>query len=117
MTRHLACTRPKLIAGNALFDATTALLRQHWSPQQIASHLAQLHATEAAKRVSHDTIWNVCCAQLRKESVACMRMARARHWPRAKGEDWRGQPADLLSIHVRPPEMADRQSPGHREGT
>lgn len=111
---------PKLIAGNALFDATCALLRQHWSPQQIASHLAKLHPTKAAQRVSHETIYNVIYAQprgeLRKELIACLRMARAKRWPRSKGEDRRGQIADLLSIHVRPPEIEDRQFPGHWEG-
>ena len=43
-------------------------------------------------------------------------MARAKRWPRSRGEDRRGQMADLLSIHVRPPEVADRQFPGHWEG-
>ena len=43
-------------------------------------------------------------------------MARAKRWPRSRGEDRRGQMANLLSIHVRPPEVADRQFPGHWEG-
>jgi IS30 family transposase len=111
---------PKLVAGNALFEVITPLLRQHWSPQQIAAHLTKLHPSEAAKRVSHETIYNVIYAQprgeLRKELIACLRMARAKRWPRSKGEDRRGQIADLLSIHVRPPEIEDRQFPGHWEG-
>lgn len=111
---------PKLIAGNALFGVITALLRQHWSPQQIAAHLAKLHPAEPAKRVSHETIYNVIYAQprgeLRKELIACLRMARTKRWPRSKGEDRRGQVSDLLSIHVRPPEIEDRQFPGHWEG-
>lgn len=43
-------------------------------------------------------------------------MARAKRWPRSRGEDRRGQIADLLGIHVRPPEIEDRQFPGHWEG-
>ena len=43
-------------------------------------------------------------------------MARAKRWPRSKGEDRRGQITDLLSIHVRPPEVEDRQLPGHWQG-
>jgi IS30 family transposase len=97
-----------------------ALLRQRWSPQQIAAHLAKLHPSEAAKRASHETIYNVIYAQprgeLRKELIACLRMARAKRWPRSKGADRRGQMADSLSIHVRPPEVEDRQFPGHWEG-
>jgi IS30 family transposase len=118
--RRFARPSPKLVAGNALFDVITPLLHQHWSPQQIAAHLAKLHPSEPAKRASHETIYNVIYAQprgeLRKELIACLRMARAKRWSRSKGEDRRGQMADLLSIHVRPPEIEDRQFPGHWEG-
>ena len=71
-------------------------------------------------RVSHETIYNGIYAQprgeLKRELIACLRMARAKRWPRSRGEDRRGQISDLLSIHVRPPEVADRQFPGHWEG-
>lgn len=111
---------PKLVAGNALFESVTALLRQRWSPQQIAAHLAKLHPSESAQRASHETIYNVIYAQprgeLRKDLIACLRMARTKRWPRSKGEDRRGHMADILSIHVRPPEVEDRQFPGHWEG-
>ena len=43
-------------------------------------------------------------------------MARAKRRPRSKGEDRREYIANLLSIHVRPPEIEDRQFPGHWEG-
>ena len=33
-----------------------------------------------------------------------------------KGQDRRGQTPDMLSIHVRPPEIEDRQFPGHWQG-
>ena len=97
----------KLAPGNALLDAVVVLLRLRWSPQQIAAHLAKLHPHEAALRVSHETIYNVIYAQprgqLRRELVACLRMARSNRWPRSRGVDRRGQIAELLSIHVRPP--------------
>jgi len=118
--RRHARPAPKLVAGNPLFESITELLRQRWSPQQIAAHLAKLHPSDAAQRASHETIYNVIYAQprgeLRKELIACLRMARAKRWPRSKGEDRRGQMANLLSIHVRPPEIEDRQFPGHWEG-
>jgi IS30 family transposase len=111
---------PKLAVGNPLFVSVQTLLQQRWSPQQIAGHLAKLHPHEAAKRVSHETIYNVIYAQprgeLRRELIACLRLARTKRWPRSRGEDRRGQMADLLSIHVRPPEIEDRQFPGHWEG-
>jgi IS30 family transposase len=125
---HQRCVRrrrhcrpaPKLVVGNALFTSVRTLLLERWSPQQIASRLATLHPHETARRVSHETIYNVIYAQprgeLRRELIACLRLARTKRWPRSRGEDRRGQIADLLSIHVRPPEIEDRQFPGHWEG-
>ena len=118
--RRFARPAPKLVVGNALFETIAALLGLYWSPQQIAAHLAKLHPQEAALRVSHETIYNVIYAQprgeLKRELVSCLRMARAKRWPRSRGQDRRGQMADLLSIHIRPPEIEDRQLPGHWEG-
>lgn len=120
--RRQGFARPtrKLVAGNALFETVTRLLRLLWSPEQIAAHLAKLHPHEAALRVSHETIYNVIYAQprgeLKRELIACLRMARAKRWPRSRGVDRRAEAAALLSIHVRPPEVEDRQFPGHWEG-
>lgn len=36
--------------------------------------------------------------------------------PRSAGEDRRGQIPEMLSIHLRPPEVDDRVMPGHWEG-
>ena len=111
---------PKLVADNPLFESITELLRLRWSPQQIAAHLAKLHPSDSVQRASHETIHNVIYAQprgeLRKELIARLRMARTKRWPRSKGEDRRGHMADMLSIHVRPPGVEDRQFPGHWEG-
>jgi IS30 family transposase len=103
-----------------LFKIVGDYLRQHWSPQQIAGQLKKLHPDNKRKQVSHESIYTCIYAQprgeLKKELVSCLRMARAKRWPRSKGEDRRGQITDLLSIHVRPPEIEDRQLPGHWEG-
>lgn len=40
-------------------------------------------------------------------------MARGKSLLRSKGEDRRGQLTDLLSIHLRPPDVTDRHFPGH----
>ena len=118
--RRLARPAAKLVVGSALFQSIAGWLRLRWSPQQIATRLAKLYPCEAASRVSHETIYNVIYAmprgELKRELIACLRMARAKRWPRSRGEDRRGQMANLLSIHVRPPEVADRLFPGHWEG-
>ncbi len=111
---------PKLVPGSALFDRVAQLLRLHWSPQQIAAHLAKLYPRGSASRASHETMYTALYAmpqgELRRELISCMRMARAKRWPRSRGQDRRGQISDMVSIHVRPPEVDDRQLPGHWEG-
>ncbi len=54
--------------------------------------------------------------ELRKELNANLRQARNKRRPRSKGQDTRGQIPDMLSVHVRPPEVEDQQFPGHWEG-
>jgi hypothetical protein len=111
---------PKLAPQSALLKEVCRLLRKCWSPQQIAAYLSKVHGTDRSQRVSHETIYTCIYAQpkgeLRRELIACLRMARARRWPRSRGTDRRGEIADLLSIHVRPPQVNERQFPGHWEG-
>ncbi len=45
-----------------------------------------------------------------------LRQGRSTHRPRSAGEDRRGQIPEMVSIHVRPPEVNDRTLPGHWEG-
>jgi len=53
---------------------------------------------------------------LRKDLIACLRHGRAKRRPRSRGQDWRGQIPEMLSLHVRPPEVEDRLVSGHWEG-
>ena len=118
--RHQARPQPKLHRQGTLWPQVSTLLHLRWSPQQIAGHLRKSHPDCPAQRVSHETIYNAIYAQprgeLRKELIACLRMARATRWPRSRGTDRRREVDDLLSIHVRPPEVQDRLFPGHWEG-
>jgi IS30 family transposase len=78
-----------------------------------------LYHTGHKLRVSHETIYNCIYAQpvgeLCKELIANLRRARNKRIPRGNGENRRGLLPYMLSIHVRPPEVEDRQFPGHRE--
>ena len=118
--RRFARPSPKLHRDGPLFEIVCGYLRQHWAPQQIANELKRLHPQEPRMQASHESIYTCIYAQprgaLKKELVSCLRMAHAKRWPRSRGEDRRGQITDLLSIHVRPPEVEDRQLPGHWEG-
>jgi IS30 family transposase len=53
---------------------------------------------------------------LRKDLIACLRHGRPKRRPRSRGQDRRGQISDMLSLHVRPPEVEDRLVQGHWEG-
>src|SRR3546814_15751187 len=46
----------------------------------------------------------------------CLRQGKTTRRPRSGGVDRRGQIPEMVSIHVRPPEIEDRLMPGHWEG-
>ena len=118
--RRLGRTAIKLHPDAILWHLVVHLLRLRWSPEQIALTLERLHPSGHEYRVSHETIYNCIYAmpvgELRKELIATLRHAHNKRLPRSKGKDRRGQIPDMLSIHVRPPEIEERQFPGHWEG-
>ncbi|MEX7575488.1 IS30 family transposase [Pseudomonas aeruginosa] len=118
--RRFARPSPKLHRDGPLFEIVCGYLRQHWAPQQIANELKRLHPQDPRMQASHESIYTCIYAQprgeLKKQLVSCLRMAHAKRWPRSRGKDRRGEIKELLSIHVRPPEVQDRQLPGHWEG-
>jgi len=71
-------------------------------------------------QVSHETVYKAIYAQphgeLRKELITCLRQGHTKHRPRAGGVDRRQQIPDLVSIHLRPPEVDERLLPGHWGG-
>ena len=95
-------------------------LKEKWSPQQIASTLAFVFPDDPDMQVSHETIYTAIYAQprgeLRRQLIACLRHGRSTRMPRTRGADRRGQIPDMVSIHLRPPEVDDRVMPGHWEG-
>jgi transposase, IS30 family len=113
--RSRACS--KLHTDSVLFGVVRHFLRQRWSPERIALALAHLYPKGHEYRVSHETIYNCIHAQpvgeLKRDPIACLRQAKNKRVPRSKGQDRRGQIPDMLSIHVRPPKIEDRQFPGH----
>lgn len=118
--RRNARPKPKLHRDGELFGSVHAYLLQWWSPQQIACELRRLHPQNNRLHVSHETIYTCIYAQprgeLKKELLACLRMGRATRRPRSGGQDRREDASEMLSIHIRPPEVEDRQLPGHWEG-
>ncbi|MFN9089974.1 MAG: IS30 family transposase [Alphaproteobacteria bacterium] len=117
-----AAARPaaKLAFDGLGWGVVRSMLDWKWSPQQIAATLKRVFPDDPSRHVSHETIYTAIYAQprgeLRKQLVACLRHGRSTRMPRSRGEDRRGQIPDMVSIHVRPPEVNDRVMPGHWEG-
>lgn len=115
MPRH-----ERKLSDAVLWELVQELLREGWSPEQIAGILAKAFPHDRTKQVSHETIYTaiylVPRGELRRELIACLRQGRSQRRPRSGGQDRRGQIPNMQSIHVRPPEVEDRQIPGHWEG-
>lgn len=118
--RHACCPARKLVLGNERFELVIHLLRERFSPEQIAGKLRRMKINFEEAYVCRETIYNAIYAlpvgELRKELIMCLRQGKSTRRPRSGGVDRRGQIPDMVSIHVRPPEIEDRQMPGHWEG-
>jgi IS30 family transposase len=120
--RRVACRpRKKLLPEGELFKLVDRLLRERFSPEQIAGKLRDMKTKPFEDiYVCRETIYNAIYAlpvgQLRKELIQCLRQGKSTRRPRSGGVDRRGQIPDMVSIHVRPPEIEDRLMPGHWEG-
>ena len=97
-------------------------LIQTWSPQQIVTKLKEVY-TDETMHISHEAIYQYIYVlprgSLKKALVEGLRQKRKyRHTQRQKEQDeeMRGKIKDMLSIHERPKEVADRTIPGHWEG-
>ncbi|GAB7530296.1 IS30-like element ISCfr4 family transposase [Pseudomonas sp. 3A(2025)] len=118
--RKVCCPARKLVPGNERFELIVYLLREGFSPEQIAGKLRRMKINFEEAYVCRETIYNAIYAlpvgELRKELILCLRQGKSTRRPRSGGVDRRGQIPDMVSIHVRPPEIEDRQMPGHWEG-
>jgi transposase, IS30 family len=111
---------PKLGPDTPLFAVVHDQLREGWSPEQIAGRLKHAFTDDRSRRVSHETIYSAIYVMprgaLRTDLISLLRFGHAKRRPRARGKDRRGQIPDMVSLHVRPPEIEDRVIPGHWEG-
>jgi IS30 family transposase len=120
--RALRPKRAKLAQCRRLRGAVERKLEALWSPQQIASWLAETYPDNPEMQVSHETIYQSLFVQgrgaLRKELHTCMRTGRAMRRAKAytKGGVGQGQIRNMVMISERPAEVKDRAVPGHWEG-
>ena len=118
--RAAPATHPKLGPDTPLFAVVHDQLLDGWSPEHIAGALKRAFADDRSRRVCHETIYSAIYVMprgdLRTDLISLLRQGHAKRRPRARGQDRRGQIADMVSLHVRPPEIEDRLIPGHWEG-
>jgi IS30 family transposase len=110
----------RLAIDGFLWSQVQKLLRQRYSPEQIAGILPRMFPDDSSMRAIHETIYTALYAmprgELRTELLATLRQGRKVRRPRARGEDRRGEIPNMVSIHQRPPEVDERVIPGHWEG-
>ena len=110
----------RLRPETALWHHVVDYLTAGCSPEQVAGALATVHADVPSLQISHETIYTAIYAMprgaLRTEVIGWLRLGNAKRRPRARGADRRGKIPDMVRIHDRPPEVAERAVPGHWEG-
>jgi transposase, IS30 family len=111
----------KLAAGTAVRGLVAGLLREDYSPGQIAGRLKRDHPGRPELQVSHETIYQALFVQgkgsLRTEVATAVRCGRSRRRrPRSRALETRGRIPGMINISERPAEAADRAVPGHWEG-
>jgi len=122
MARFQRRRQRKLAPTGPLFAEVRDKLKTGWSPDQISGYLKHAHPDCYARNVSHETIYTALYAmprgELRRELIACLRQGHVNRWPRSRGANRKqaGFISEDVLIHVRPPEVDDRQVPGHWEG-
>lgn len=105
-----------------LWDEVQTLLRQRWSPEQIAQRLRRDHPEQPEWWVSHESIYRAVFVQtkgeLRKELVACLRTGRMQRRPRRRATaiESGAKIPDMVNIAERPADVEDRAIPGDWEG-
>ena len=109
----------KLQRHPQLRDWVQDRLDQKYSPVQIAGRLVVEFPDDEQMRISHESIYQGIYVraggQLKRELRAHLRTHRTTRTPRSTRQP-RGQIKDMISIHERPDEVADRLIPGHHEG-
>jgi transposase, IS30 family len=122
-SRKLGRRRLFCESNSKLKDYVHEKLKLTWSPNQIAKSLKKEFNSDMIMQISHEAIYQYIYVlprgSLKKELVESLRRGhKYRRLSKKKQDEFeenRGKIADMLSIHERPVEVADRTVPGHWE--
>ena len=110
----------KIDKNPLLRQIVISALKLHWSPEQIAGMIRRAFPGEPLMTISHESIYTYLYVQakgtLKTELTHYLRRERSERKPRLRRAEARGKIPDMISIHQRPIEVADRTIPGHWEG-
>src|SRR4051812_49939449 len=113
--------RTRLAPDSPLFAEVAKLLRQQWSPEQIAGRRKRMEdgtAVSSGLRVSHEAIYQAIYAvprgELRRELLACLRQGKPQRGRRSRDGERRGRVCNI--IRERPAGGEGRLVAGHLEG-
>ena len=117
---HRAIARRKRKLDNKILcRLVVAKLTLRWSPEQIAHFLKERYPQDKSMQVSHESIYTYIYVlprgALRKELIAYLRQGKRGRARRKRDTDERGKIPNIVSIHERPKETAERTIPGHWE--
>jgi IS30 family transposase len=114
--RYTHSRKRKIDTDETMRSLILEKLRLFWSPKQISTWLK----TEMEKEISHEAIYQYIYllgrGELKKELISCLRQRKPLRQNRKGVTEKRGTIADMITIHERPEEVADRTVPGHWEG-
>lgn len=112
----------KILMCKSLQEYVHTALIQKWSPTQIAKTLKETYTgrtMHTSSEAIYQYIYVLPRGSLKKTLIEGLRRShKYRHTQRQKAQDeeMRGKIKDMLSIHERPEEVAERTVPGHWEG-
>lgn len=116
--RHGDCPKRKCLPGSERFALVEHMLRRYLSPEQIAGQLKRttiprLQDAYICRETIYNAIYALPVGELRKELIHCLRQGQPTRKPRRGQVGRRSQIPDMVGIHLRPPEVAKREMPGH----
>jgi IS30 family transposase len=113
---HSHAHKPKIAANEQIKSLINSKLSIRWSPQQISQWLLKDHQVHVCHETIYQYIYLQTKGELKKELISYLRQRKPRRQSRKLEHEKRGTIPDMISIHQRPAEVADRTVPGHWEG-